>query len=53
MTSRREWEIGLAVARAMAATPMLQGPDGEILDSLEDLPDPETDEPEEPEEPSE
>jgi hypothetical protein len=43
----------------MAATPMIQGPNGELLDRLEDLPEPEPEpeleepepEPEEPEEP--
>jgi hypothetical protein len=53
--SKRERAIGLAVAQAMAATPMIQGPNGELLDRLEDLPEPEPEleepELEEPEEP--
>ncbi len=37
MTSRREAAIGLVLARAMAEQPMIQGPNGEMLNSMEEL----------------
>ena len=37
MTSRREAALGLLISRAMAEATMVQGPDGQPLDTMADL----------------